>query len=816
LKSAGLAICFFILCTQVHAARISGLITDENSNPLPYVNVFISGTSTGTTANSEGYYTLDLPNGNYPLSFRLIGYKMETREIEVAGDLTIDVQMSPELVKLSEVTIKAGEDPAYGIIRAAQQKRTFYRDQVKMFHCNAYVKSTQRLVSYPKKLFGDEVDLSDILDTSTKIFYLSESVSKLHFNTPDEYHEEMISSKVSGSPRTYSFNKSADVLISFYDNLVKLGNLTPRGSVSPIASDAMLFYNYRLEGSYFENGELVNKITVIPKRSHDPVFNGTIYIASDSWRIYSADLFITRQQQMQFLDTFSIRQNFVAAGNEIWMPFSHQFTYSFNILGFKGDGLVIGVFSDYSFTPESMNFPKGLVLKINDEANKKDSVYWNQARPVPLTIEETRDYYRKDSSRIVHESKSYRDSVDRVSNKFKARSLLTAYSWRNSYKRKEFSIESPLQNIFFNTVEGWNARVDLSYDKSYDQDDRKTITVSPSLRYGLSNTHWNAHSKVEYSYNPKKLSVFIADAGTDVIQFNRNKPISELVNSMYSLLAEKNFMKLYEKRYVSAGHRSELANGFSFGFNLEYSGRYALTNSTDHSFINVKARDFTSNDPLNPSADSTFVWFNPRNAFILEMNFRIRMDQKYIDRPEGKMIIGSKYPTFRINYRKGIHAAGSNVDFDFFQLSVDDEMHFGLLGGLSYLLRYGDFLTKKLLYFEDLKHFNGNKTWFSSFRIDDFKNLEYYTYSTSGPFYELHGEHNFGGFILNKIPLLRKLRLQEIAGVHFLHTRRLNSYCEVSLGIEKLGIIRAELFTSFADGKRSSVGFIVGIKTTFD
>ncbi len=115
----------------------------------------------------------------------------------------------------------------------------------------------------------------------------------------------------------------------------------------------------------------------------------------------------------------------------------------------------------------------------------------------------------------------------------------------------------------------------------------------------------------------------------------------------------------------------------------------------------------------------------------------------------------------------------------------------------------------------DLRHFNGNKTFLSDFRLDDFKNLDYYAYSTTSNFFEAHAEHNFGGFFLNKIPLIRKLRLQEIAGVHFLHTAQLDRYFEFSVGVEKLHLLRAEIFTSLANGKKGTIGFLFGLKTAF-
>ena len=793
--------------------RLSGRILDENSQPLPFAIVYVSGTSNGTTANGEGYYSLDLEPGPYEISFRMIGYALLKRQIEIGNmPMQLDVRMSLESISISEVLIRASaEDPAYSIIREAQKKRKYYRDQVNLFSANAYVKSTQRLVSHPKKILGQEVNVEEFLDTTTKIFYLSESVSELSFKAPSNYKEKMISSKVSGSPRSYSFNQSTDVLINFYESLVNISGLTPRGIVSPVAGNSIFYYKFAMEGTFIENGVLVNKIKVTPKRPNDPAFTGTIYISDSTWRIYSLDLYITQAQQMEFVDTFRIKQNYIRVDEETWMPFSNQFEYGFSFLGFKGDGIVLGIFSDYNLNPNLPdNYFNAEIMKVEADANRKDSVYWNEVRPVPLTELESTDYRRKDSTRIIHESKEYLDSIDKKANKFTFNSALTGYSWQNSFENQQVSLITPFQRIFFNTVEGWNIASELAYTKDFGKDDRREYTITASGRYGFSNRHANGKLAYENHYNMRSRAIFSAEGGTEVLQINNHNPIGETINTLYSLLAEKNYMKLYERQFVSVSHRSDLFNGFRLNVSLSFAHRDALTNTTTYKFHNVENRDYLSNDPYHPQTDS--LRFQSHNALAAEMHLSIRPGQKYIDRPEGKFIVASSWPVFQVSYRKGIHAIGSDINYDLMQLSLNDEIRLGLFGHLKYMIVYGDFLSTKKLFAPDLKHFSGNKTWFSDFRLNDFKNLDYYTYSTTGSYAEVHAEENFGGFFLNKIPLIRKLKLQEIAGVHFLHTEALDQYFEFSLGFEKLGLIRAELFTSLTDGRKGTVGFLIGIK----
>ena len=123
-----LILLFFLLFFKTQAAQLSGKITDAGNESLPYVIVYVSGTSNGTTANSEGMYVMELPPGTYEISFRMIGFALLKKQVVINSEPVImDVQLNSESVNLREVTIRAdAEDPAYPIIRSAQKKRKYY------------------------------------------------------------------------------------------------------------------------------------------------------------------------------------------------------------------------------------------------------------------------------------------------------------------------------------------------------------------------------------------------------------------------------------------------------------------------------------------------------------------------------------------------------------------------------------------------------------------------------------------------------------------------------------------------------------------
>ena len=125
---------------------------------------------------------------------------------------------------------------------------------------------------------------------------------------PDKISERMISSKVSGNSRGFSWNQASDMLINMYENSFILEGLSERPFVSPIANNAFLFYDYDLVGVIQEGDLLINKIKLLPKRTTDPVIDGHIYIIEDQWRIHSVDAIIVKSRGIEFLDSLTIHQ----------------------------------------------------------------------------------------------------------------------------------------------------------------------------------------------------------------------------------------------------------------------------------------------------------------------------------------------------------------------------------------------------------------------------------------------------------------------------------------------------------------------------
>ena len=809
---------------------IKGSTKSESGEVLPFSTVYIKGTTNGTTSNSEGEFFLKIPPGSHTIVAQHVGYRVVERPVTVNSGQTIrlDFALNEQALQLKEVVVTAGdEDPAERVIREAIKKRKFYENEVSAFKTDAYLKGLFRLDKKPDKILGQKITID------TGILYLSESVSEFSFELPDKVSERMISSKVSGNEQAFSFNRASDFNINPYEKFIDLNQ--ERAYVSPIAPNAFLFYDYEWLGFFEENGKLINKIKVIPKRSTDPVFEGVVYIVEDEWRFHTIDLFVTKARGLEFIDSLKINQVFAPAEHDIWMPLSQKYSFRFGAFGFKGSGYYIGVYSNYEIEPNYEAYREtGLyeekfgekkekdlfektdftpeVLVVEEGSNERDSTYWKDIRPIPLTGVEVKDYQVKDSIRLVKESPSYKDSVDNETNKLTLGNIfLSGYTHSNSIEEKYWSLPAVISIFQYNTVEGFVPEIQPTIWKQVDG--RPKYWIRPAIRYGFSNEKFNAKFDASYRKLDNKFTRFYAGGGRYISQFDEAESITPFINSYVTLVEGDNFMKIFQKSYGYVRFQQELKNGILFSSRLEYAQRDTLTNTADFTWASEDKTDFTSNQPTN--MELTETGFPKHQALILEATFRFRFKQTFATRPDRKFIYSSKYPEIFLTYKKGIKTLGSDVDFDFVQVRVQDEMSFGLVGKSNYAVAGGAFLNDDALTFVDFRHFAGNQTSLSQVgKTMKFELLPFYQFSTTKPFFEAHYEHHFNEFIFNKIPLVKKLNLQAVASANYLTNETIGNYVEVGAGIEHIfKFMRVDYYWAFRNtdffgsGLRIGVGF---------
>ena len=412
-----------------------------------------------------------------------------------------------------------------------------------------------------------------------------------------------------------------------------------------------------------------------------------------------------------------------------------------------------------------------------------------------LTKEELKDYVKKDSIQNLKESKTYLDSLDIESNKFKLSDLITGYTHNTSFESKNIRISSPLNGISRNTVQGYNSNLKIKYTKRYDGF-KNYLSLSGAINYSFETQRTRGNVSVTYKFNDTDDLTVGLTTGISVNQFNSQEPISELVNSISTLYFEENYMKLYESRFVKTYYSQELFNGFSFNSSISYEDRRALYNLNKYSADQNEGSDFTSNNPLDP-LNYNSAPFENHTIVKFKINGDIRFGQKYLSYPGRKINIPNlKYPKFGFSFEKGISVDKSNYNFDHLSLNLNQRIILENKGNLRYFAAAGTFFNNPKLAFIDFKHFNGNQTHvnLNSDYLRSFKNLAYYDFSSSKNYIEYHLEHNFNGFILGKIPLIRWLQSSLETSFHLNVTDQLAPYYETSLGLKNLGFGKYRFF----------------------
>ena len=783
---------FFILTNSLLLAQVTGNISDSYGNPLSFVSIYLEKSNTGTTSNDAGDYVLNIRKaGEYTILFQFLGYKTLKKTVLIKTlPFVLNATLEEESIALQEISISTKDNPANAIIRntiASKEKNT---NKLANYTANFYSRGLTKIKNAPESFLGMKTgDFGGGLDsTRSGIFYLSETISEITFQKkPKKFKEKIIASKVSGQDNGVSFNRAEESNINLYENSISVFN----DLISPISTNAFGYYKYRLEGTFYdENRKLINKIQIIPKRKGARVFEGFLYIVEDDWALYGSDLTVKGAQiGLPIVNSLKLKQSHAYSNSiDSWVLRTQTIDFDIQLFGFKPRGRFSYVYTDYAILPKSTEkIFTNEVLTFAEEATKKDAVFWEKIRPVPLTIEEINDYALKDRLKIVRKSKKYLDSLDAQRNTLGWLNPIMGYTYRNSYKDWALSYGGPLARTTFNPVQGFQTAVEFSYFKKLNEYG-KWWNSGINLNYGFSdqklrptfffNKKWNNISRPRISIT----------GGITTAQFNDRNPILPLNNSISSLFRKNSYLKIYEKTFAKINYSEEIRNGMYFNSSLEYANRKPLYNTTNYSF-NYKDVSYTSNNPLD-ATDFVNAPFYEHQIATLNLGARFVFGQKYLSYPNKKENLDSnKYPNLSLNYRKTFGAKNSDLNSDAFTGRVTQEINLGNYGKLSYNIRGGIFLEKKEIAFMDYFQPNGNQFTFplDISYINSFGLLNYYQIYSNERYAEMHLQHDFRGAILGKIPGLNLLNFHLVAGGKALFTAERKPYSEYSLGLNNIG-----------------------------
>ena len=777
-----LLVCLFFIGTSALIAQaVSGRVTNEFGEPVPFANVLVQELGTGTTTDDEGRYVLRLQTeGSYRLIFSSLGYTSTKQEIILELDeRTLDVVLRTSDVLLNEITVNADRrDPAYGIIRKVVERKDEHLRAADSYRTRIYVKAVEEVERHAKKDRRPEPEptgesaIPDPFAEEEKArkallakLNLVEMEVLLNFQQPRNYKEERTAYQAYGNVRGLFIPKFGETDFNFYRNLVPLTGISDAPVISPLSNTGVLSYKFALESTDLEGDQIVYKIRVTPRKQGNSTCRGTLWINGDSYTINRLDLTFSKFP-LKFFDDFRLEQTYVRTDGR-WIVDRQVFHYLARAgkrATFRGTTTLR--YSDYehnyAFPPK---FFGNEVAVTTREAYDRDSTYWESSRTVALTEEEARMVAVQDSVDAVRNSAAYQDSLQALYNRVRPLEILwDGVGFRNNRKKSHLYF-GPLPSLInFSVVGGWRVGPYVSYNRRYPNG--QYLRTDGSFSYGFLNKDLTGNYSISYLYDPFTLSNISADVERD---FESIFPNDAYLNQ----LRASNFILRNRQR---VRHQIEVFNGAFLRNGVEYTRRRSIAGLNTSSFLDDLVDDVEV--PLE---------FEPYEAFITTTSLSYTPGLKYMREPDRKIRLGSRYPTFTFLYRRGWDGPlGSDIDFDYVEGKVDQNLRFGVLGNSNYELKVGKFVNTSDLRIVDIKRFRQADPILLSDPSQTFNALDT-SLNTTNLFVEFHHIHHFNGALINNVPLLKKTRIKTLAGAGFLYLpTEQYRYQEVFVGLERV------------------------------
>ena len=857
-----------LLSSPSWAGGVRGTVKDTQGQPLSYATIYVKQTGSGTTTNQEGRFEINLAPGSYELIFQYLGYQSVAKKVNIGQDfITLNIRLREQVINLEGVDVFANqEDPAYTIMRKAIAKTKFHLQQLDSYSARVYIKGSGRATRIPR-LFRKRLQKEGI-DVNTA--FTTESVSQVKYQRPNHFEEKVISVKKQGE--AFETDPNAFVQGSFYNPKVN-------GVISPLSPKAFAYYQFTLEGVFYDGDTEVNRIRVRPRTPGEGVFSGIINIVDDVWSIHSLDLITYK-----FGFKIDVRQIYEPIQDKVWLPISHTFDFSGKVFGFGVIYNYLVTISNYEIvlnpdlelefvvidetverelaasiekkqSGENQQLEERLqngneltrkelkqLLKeyekeelkkqeeplvvsnanfsIDSLAHKRDSIYWEEIRPVPLDTFEIRGYSVRDSLEKA-ELEEDPDGIElgakaTEKDKFGVGDLVFGNSY--TLKKGKLKLDPAIANTNFNTVEGINLDYGLSY--SINKAEQSRFEVAGLARYGFGRKVLNGKLRLAYEYGPRlRRSGFELAGGRYIFQYNSSNPIHPFINTLWTLLFEDNYMKIFEKEYFLARYHSKLRENLKLNVDLEWSRRIPLQNLSNESGWFFRNKDYSSNEPDALELGETAQTFFRHQAVILSLGLSWAPWQKYRIRNDVKYVIPNSSPEFTLSYKKGIpDFINSEVDYEKISFAFQHRFNIGVRGRFDTKVEFGTFLKDERMAFMDFQHFLGNQTFLViADPVGSFRLMDYYLYSTKAAYINAHLHYQFRKLLVTQILPVRLFGIKENVFVNYLQTQTTNHYFELGYSIDHIfRFWRLELVSSFRDFQYEGFGVRIGLATGFN
>ncbi|MGB1042881.1 MAG: DUF5686 family protein [Tenacibaculum sp.] len=741
-----------ILITNILHAQLTlqGKVVDEFNNPLPFVNVYLQNTNDGTITGDNGKFLLKSKKYRATLEVSFVGFETQTFSVSEKTRF-LNIVLKEESNKLDEVIIvskpkkrlKKKENPAYRILKEIwKRKRKNGLDLV-----DHYQFKKQQAIEiglnnldtvFLKRLFKDEYKqaMSEIkYDADGVNYYIPIFLNKQVTNTYGNNITKNVRTDVEAEKsqglgaQGFVFDRMS---MTFQNIDVFKNNITllRKSFVSPLSSDGFATYDYVLNDSIVKNNKKLYSIYFFPIRDGDLAFQGNFWVADKNFSIEKIKMKVHKGINLNFVRGLSFEKEFTVKNDSIYLPLKNAYEGDFTFIDKSetNKGLTIkktSTFSDYKLNePLANNFYKEEIIKIRPDQFKKEKNYWEK-------VEDSEDKF------------TYK-LIDNVKKKKQIKNLTGLINTvASGYINTNFGVQfGPLWTAFAsNQVEGFRTRLGFRTFKT--KDDR--FRLNGHIAYGFKDKEFKYGLEGRYllSYKPR-ITVGLAYQ-KDIEQLgsvllNTTQLLGRSFGTTALFNRGDNFFLSNIEKYAS-NVNFQIHDNLQIGFNLS---RADITSASPDQFSVSYLQDGTLKNRVIDAASDVYITYTP-GRFVYGYG---------VERRFGKNV----FPSFILNYRRGYKGILNGThNYDKLQFKYNQPILLSKFGILDATFEAGK--TFGTVPITLLSPVPANQSF--SLVANTFALLNYYDFVTD-TYAASHFEHHFNGFLLNRIPLVKKLKLRSL------------------------------------------------------
>ena len=473
--------------------RVRGTVTDaQTGEPLPYVSVVFPGTRIGTMTDNEGSFTLEASGRYSNVSFQMLGYETYILNLrQTANPRDVKIKMNPDTYGIQSVIVKPKRrrdrvyrrrgNPAVELVKnVIAHKEENHVMSAEGFKVDNYEKLIMSLDKFDVNLDSSRfwrrfpfikkyVDTAQFKNTPVLTVSLREKLSNTWYQRDPKRTRTWVERRRSlgldepldnGGLTTNIQAIFADQDI-YEDNMEVLLNRF----VSPLSSSlATSYYKYYISDTLMVDGVQCIDLTFVPFNSESYSFTGHLYIVNDStYAVKKYSLGIPAHINLNFVSNLAIEEEFEKMPNGTWASKEKNTYARFYIFQWMRQLYAHKkiVHNNYDFTethiPDSLLSQPDEVIN-NPEWWRPDS-WWNTRRPVALTPKELildsllTDIYSVPSLRRTA------SFIESMASEFIPTTPIDRQANPEDRKKSKFDIGPVLHMIHYNTHEGLRLRV---------------------------------------------------------------------------------------------------------------------------------------------------------------------------------------------------------------------------------------------------------------------------------------------------------------------------------------------------------------------